>query len=173
MRYRAVGLLLMAGLACARGAWGQGAAPAPEAVNMSGPTGKVTVITSERLTFEYQAQYALFEENVYVDDADMQLWCDKMTVRFSDENELESIVAERNVRIHMDDKQATAESATYLVATGEIRLDGQPRVQRGRDLLAGDRIIFWRNENRMVCYPRARLVIYSEEGAPGVSLLGE
>jgi lipopolysaccharide export system protein LptA len=133
----------------------------------------VTVITSDRLTFDYSKQYALFDGNVIVTDPEMKLTSDKLTVRFSEENDVETIIAEGNVRIWQADKVATGGHAKYEVASGRIQLTRDPKVRRGKDLLEGTTITFWRDENKMVCEPQARLVIFPEKGGTRDQLFGE
>lgn len=133
----------------------------------------VTVITSVRLTFDYDKQYALFEDNVVVTDPEMKLTADKMNVYFDDENQVKLIVAEGAVQIEQADKIATSGKATYKVATGTIVLEDEPRVRRGKDLLEGTIITFWRDENKMVCEPQARLVIFPDKGGTREQLFGE
>lgn len=129
-------------------------------------TGKVTVITAEKLTFDYKKGLAVFENNVLVSDPEMQLACDRLTILFEKEtNKPQIIRAEGRVTVTQEDKTAHAELGVYEVNTGKIVLTGKPRVMRGRDLLEGETITFWRDENRMICQPSARLVIYPGEGS--------
>jgi len=121
---------------------------------------KVTVITSDRLTFDYKKQYAVFEQNVVVTDPQMQMAADRLTVTFDAKGKVTTIKAEGRVTITQEDKSAQSGMATYDVDTGKIVLAGKPRVTRGRDTLEGEMITFWRNEDRMICQPQARLVIY-------------
>ncbi len=132
---------------------------------------EATVVTSERLTFDYKQKFALFEEHVVVTDPQMQLTSDKLLVVFDANNAVQSLKAEGSVTIRQADKVATSNVATYDVASGKIVLTGKPRVRRGRDLLEGEIITFWRNENRMVVYPQARLFIYPEKGGSNDPLL--
>ncbi|MCB1070880.1 MAG: hypothetical protein H7A43_04170 [Verrucomicrobia bacterium] len=135
---------------------------------------ELTVITSEKLTFDYQNQYALFEKDVVVVDPSMKLFSDNLLVTFDENNKAKKIKAEGRVRIVQEDKQARSKVAEYNVETGEIVLTGEPQVTRGKDTLTAEVIRFWRDENRMECSPRARLVIYpSEDGSPRESLFGE
>ena len=147
-------LILAAGIA---------AACAP-AVFAQGGKKEVTEITSERLTFDYNEHYALFEENVVVVDPEMKLKADRMTVHFAEDNEVKSIIARGNVIIEQEDRPATAGRAVYDVESGKIQLDEKPRVTRGNDVLEGTTSAFWRDLNKMVCEPRARLVIYPQSG---------
>ena len=139
----------------------------------AGATGDVTVITSDRLTFDYDKHFAVFERNVVVTDPDMQLAADKLTVQFDEGGKAQTIKADGRVTIQQADKTSHSAVATYDVATGKIVLAGKPQVTRGRDVLEGDVITFWRNENRMICQPQARLVIYPEKGGAKDQFLGE
>ncbi len=134
---------------------------------------EATVITSERLTFDQTHQYALFEENVEVVDASMRMTADRLTVFFDENNQAEMIEAVGNVVMEQEDTTAWARKATYRVEEGTIFLEGSPRIQRGRDMLEGDTITFWREDNRMICEPRARLVLFPDEGGSRDFLWGE
>ena len=132
-----------------------------------------TVITSEKLTFDYKNHFALFENNVLVTDPEMRLTADKLTVMFNEKGAAEVIKAEGNVHITQLDKVARSQVATYDVNSGKIVLAGKPRVTRGRDTLDGEVITFWRDDNRMTCQSRARLVIHPEKDGTSKSFLGD
>lgn len=123
------------------------------------PASDLTVITSDKLTFDYPNHFALFDGNVVVVDPQMTLYADKMTVLFSASNKVSEIKAEGKVYIVQEDKQARAEVAQYNVDQGIIVMTGKPQVTRGQDVLTGDKITFWRDQNKMLVEPRARLVI--------------
>ena len=132
---------------------------------------EVTVITSEKLTFDYNRQYALFENEVVVVDPRLTLYADKMIVRFDEDNKADRIVAEGNVIIVQDDKRARAREAEYKVADGEITLSGEPMVMSGKNIFTAEVMRFWRDENRMQGKPNSRLVIYPE-GQDATALFG-
>ena len=135
---------------------------------------QATVITSEKLTFDYQKQYAVFEEDVEVTDGDMRLNADKLAIWFNDKNEITLIKAEGNVRIVQQDKAAHAGEAVYEVDTGKIVLTVNPRLQRGRHYLEGDKIVYWRDQDLLVVEPEPRLVIYPDDaGGTQMNLFGE
>lgn len=134
---------------------------------------EATVITSDRLTFSQRHQYALFEDNVLVRDQNMRMRAERLTVFFDDRNQAERIEAIGRVVLQQEDTTAWARKATYDVESGTILLEGSPRIRRGRDVLEGDTITFWRFENKMVCEPRARLVLFPEEDSASMSLFGE
>lgn len=127
----------------------------------------VTVITSEKLTFDYLKQFALFEKDVVVVDPKMKIYADTMLVIFSADNKAKSIKAEGNVIIIQDDKRARAAVAEYKIDVGEITLTGEPMVTSGRNILTAEVIKFWRDDNRMECKPRSRLVIYPDDDSSG------
>lgn len=145
--------LLLCGVARAQGAEGalSEAAIAEESL---------TVITSEHLIYDQQNGYAYFEKDVVVQDPEMRLEADEMTVYFDDDGKASSIVAKGNVYIEQLDRKAWAGKALYEVGANQITLEEEPRVERGRDLLQADVITFFRNEHKLVCEPAARLVIF-------------
>ena len=127
-------------------------------------TEEVTVITADKLTADYKQHFALFEGNVVVTDPQMQLTSEKMNVTFDANSKIKAIRAEGKVNIRQTDKVAKADIATYDLDSGKIVLAGKPRVMRGKDVLEGEVITMFRNESRMLVYPRARLVVYPEKG---------
>lgn len=136
-------------------------------------TGEVTVVTSDRLTFDNQQRYARFEGNVVVEDPRLRIMADWLEIRFDENNRASIITARGSVRIEQEETVATAGEAVYEVGPGRIVLKIAPRVRRGNDLLEGEEIVFWRDRNKLVCGPSARLVIYREEGGVEDLLLGE
>ena len=142
--------------------------PAPAAPAPAKADADMTVITSERLTFDYQKHFALFEENVVVTDPQLRILADRLTVLFDGSNKAQSVRAEGNVFLTQEDKKAKADLATYDVASGEIVLTGNPQVTRGQDVLTGDKITFWRNDNRMKVDRRAKLMLYPDGSSKSV-----
>ena len=132
----------------------------------------VTVITSEKLTFDYGKSYAVFEEKVVVTDPGMRLTTDRLAVWFNEDGEVTQIKAEGNVHITQDDKTATSGEATYDVLTGKIVLTKEPRLQRGLHYLEGTTITYWRDQELLVVEPQSRLVIFPEREREGMNLLG-
>jgi len=123
-----------------------------------------TVITSEKLTFDYIKKFALFENNVVVNDPRLQLSANRLTIVFLEDGGAQTIKAEGKVLLTQDDKKARADVATYDVVSGKIVLaGGPPQVMQGRNILEGEVITFWRDQQRVECKPRARLVVYSED----------
>ena len=169
-RFRMIVFAAWIGAVCSGRAADPAAAPGKDAELENG--GDVTVVTSDRLTFDYKKRYALFEHNVIVTDPKMQLAADRLTIYFNEAGKAQSIKAEGRVTITQTDKTAQAGVASYDVESGKIVLADHPRVTRNKDTLEGDVITFWRNDNRMICQPQARLVIFPEKGGVKDKFLG-
>ena len=123
-----------------------------------------TVVTSDKLTFDYIQKFALFEGRVLVNDPRLQLSSDRLTIVFTEDGGAQTIKAEGKVLLTQGDKKARSDAATYDVASGKIVLaGGPPQMMQGRNILEGEVITFWRDEQRLECKPKARLVVYSED----------
>jgi lipopolysaccharide export system protein LptA len=123
-----------------------------------------TVITADKLTFDYIKKFALFENNVVVNDPRLQLSANRLTIVFAEDGGAQTIKAEGKVLLTQGDKKARSDVATYDVVSGRIVLaGGPPQVMQGRNILEGEVITFWRDQQRVECKPRARLVVYSDD----------
>ena len=146
--------------------------PAQAAEQAEEDAAVTTEITSDRLLFDYKKKLAVFEDNVVVVDPRLRLTARRLTVTFDDNNNAQTILAEGQVVITQEDKRAMSDKATYDVATGQIVLEGRPKIQRGSDTLEGTKITFWRDQNRLICQPGARLVIHPQKGGARDQILG-
>ena len=123
-----------------------------------------TVVTADKLTFDYIKKFALFEGRVQVNDPRLQLSSDRLTIVFTEDGGAQTIKAEGKVLLTQGDKKARSDVAVYDVPTGKIVLSGgPPQVMQGRNILEGEVITFWRDQQKLECMPRARLVVYSED----------
>ena len=158
---KAIGKWILAAGLCAAGA-------APAALEDDGRSleaaADATVVTADKLTFDYIKKFALFENNVVVNDPRLQLSANRLTIIFTEDGGAQTIKAEGKVLLTQGDKKARSDVATYDVKSGRIVLaGGPPQVMQGRNILEGEVITFWRDEQRLECKPRARLVVYSED----------
>lgn len=127
-------------------------------------TNDVTLITSKELFLNYKAKTVFFEQNVHVQDPKMVMDCSTLEVHFGEKNEINWIEALTNVKILNEGREATAGKAVYDVKTDEFVLEDNPVFRDGKNTLYGERVRLWRASGRMVCEPRARLVIYPDKG---------
>jgi len=122
---------------------------------------KETVITSGQLTYDYKRSIAVFEEDVVVEDPQVRIESDTLTVMFDQTNDIKSVTSLGNLRISSENRRAQCRKAIYLARRGEILLNGDAKLYRDRDMLAGNQITFWLNEERVLCKP-GRLVIHPQ-----------
>ncbi|MEA3347399.1 MAG: LptA/OstA family protein [Candidatus Auribacterota bacterium] len=121
-----------------------------------------TIITcSGPLNVDYNNNIAILNNDVFVEDKYGNIWADKIKLIFSeDKKKIERIEAFGNVEIKQEDKVATCEEAIFIMESRTVVLTGDPVVKRGTDIIAGEKITFYIDENRMVCEPGAKLVIF-------------
>lgn len=150
-------LLLLLGLGSVP-AFSQGPASA-------GAPEQMTVITSDRLLYDYRNQFAVFDDNVVVIDPQMKLTADKLTVRFDKNNQVQFIEARGQVYIDQQAQNFTAraEMVTYHVKEGKIVLEDNPQVVRNGSILQGGVITYWRFEDRLTSDKGTKLIIPSKE----------
>mgnify|MGYP001768756325 CR=1 FL=1 len=123
-----------------------------------------TVVTADKLTFDYIKKFAVFDGHVVVNDPRLQLSSDKLTIVFTEDGGAQTVKAEGKVLLTQGDKKARADVASYDVPSGKIVLaGGPPQVMQGRNILEGAVITFWRDQQKVECKPRARLVVYGED----------
>ncbi|MDP6524718.1 MAG: LptA/OstA family protein [Kiritimatiellia bacterium] len=125
-----------------------------------------TVITSKSLTFDYGRSVAIFKDDVVAVDPQVRIECDKLAVMFDGTNQVKAVTALGNVRMIQEDKKATCDKAVYVARVGEIVLTGNATLYRGKDVVKGERIVFWLNDDRMECTP-GQLIIAPTKGKGG------
>lgn len=158
-------------IACACGAAGQtGEVFSASGVRTSAQrngTNRTTVITSDRLTFDYGKKYGIFEDNVRVSDGEVTIAADRMEVFFADNDDVKTIVAAGSVRMTQLDRVATCSTAVCDVAEGTIVLTGKAEIRRAAEVMRGDRIRITRDPGYVECEP-AYLRFQSGTGVDGL-----
>ena len=133
---------------------------------------KKVYITSDKLVADSEAKWAEFIGNVRaVITADrLKIFYNKIEndSSVSDKGSIEKIVSSGNVKINFDDKVAVSEHAVYTSETGVLVLTGpNSKVTSGTDFVSGDKITFYRAEDRMTVESsnekRVEAVFYSRE----------
>lgn len=147
------------------------AAPAPVATPTARPpAGPPTIVTSDRLEMDYAKNVAVFKGNVQVADKSGQMWADEMTVTFAPKTrEVREIIASgRQVLIDAHGRKSRSRRAVYTAADGRILLTGNPQILHGPNAYTAERITIFKDEDRTIFEPRARMIFYSDQGS-GVS----
>ena len=121
-----------------------------------------TVITADRLSYDYKTCTALLEGHVVATDPRLKIESDELRATFSSTNQLKSATAIGNVRLRSEDKTATCNRAVYLTENQQVTLTGNARLVRGRDTVTGDRIIFYLDEDRVVVEGGTQLVVFPD-----------
>lgn len=127
-------------------------------------TPQATIITSERAELQNTGAdaYTVFEENVRLTGTNLEVTCDKLEVfgEQIDDPEKESgtlgkirprrVLATGNVIILQAGRKATAEMLEILPQEDKIILSGNPVVTDIQGTAAGDRITFFRGDQRFI-----------------------
>lgn len=107
-------------------------------------------ITSERMEAYNKKDLIIFYGNVQAIRSDTTLWADRMDIYLNKKDKkIEKIVALGNVKINQEDKNATSERATYFDSSQEILMEGNPKVWQKGNVLRGNSISLYLNEDRI------------------------
>jgi lipopolysaccharide transport protein LptA len=159
--------------------------PAKSPLPSGSSTNEPTVITADQLHGDYMHNVGTFEGNVLAVDPRMTVRGDKMTVFFGPTNivtttgattttnstrAVQKIIAEGGVVITTpDNKKSNSDRAEYTAGDGKVVLTGHPRAESADGIVTGNKIIFWRDSQRMDVENsqtetnRPRLLIYPED----------
>lgn len=121
---------------------------------------KDTVITSNRLEYDYTESAVIFEDNVRVEDEQYTLTADRVLVLMEGTNEVQQIRALGHVVVINGDRTARCPEAVYTKKTGQIVMRGENdtsvQLTNKDDQIWGRIITIWLDDQRMECIP-ARL----------------
>jgi len=122
-----------------------------------------TEIRADRVVYDESKRRVQLVGNVRLRDPRMAMNCGEARVFLKDDNKIDWIETLSGVIIQSGDRKALAERATYHADEGKFTLEGEPKVMQGRNVITGDRIMFWHESRRMVCEPNARALLYLDE----------
>ena len=124
-----------------------------------------TEIRANKLVYDEELHRADLLGNVRVRDSRAAMDCEKVTIFLKEENKIDWIEALGEVIIQFEDRRALAGLVTYVADEGKFTLEKSPMVKQGRNVMTGDRIIFWQETQSMVCEPNARMLLYLDEAS--------
>jgi lipopolysaccharide export system protein LptA len=108
-------------------------------------------IVADRLEGNQQLGNVKFFGNVVAKQGDVTIYAEEFDIYYQpDSREMEKIIARTGVRIVQGERVATAEQAVYYNKQGKVILTGSPKVHQGQDLVEGDEITVFLNEERSV-----------------------
>ena len=133
-------------------------------------------ITSDVLDFDQKKLLATFTGNVVALQAETSLQADTLKVFFaeSDDHSLREIIATgAKVVIKMRDKKAFCRKVHYYADERKIVLTGSPSLDDGRNIISGEEITFFLDEDRSVIkggqQKRVKTTIFpGQRGGPGL-----
>ncbi len=152
---------------------GAGLVPQQAPAAVSGDeTNRFVTITATR--YELQTNHARFEGGVNVteragEQVRGRLTCGTLQIALGGTNQVQDLVAEREVVIEQETRRLTGQRMDYDAATGEARLTGQPTWQDGERHGAGEVLLVHLTDNRFIVRGGAQLTL---PGADDNQLLG-
>ena len=109
-----------------------------------------TIITSDKLEYDYANYIALFDGHVDVKDPEFTLKADRMIIFFERTNDVQRVACTGNVKMTSDDIVIVCGKATYTRLNAHVLLEDEPVVTKGDQRLTGESIDVWLNDSRVV-----------------------
>lgn len=109
-----------------------------------------TVVTSDKLEYDYENDIALFDGHVDVKDPEFTLKADRMIIFLDNTNEVQRVACSGSVRMTSDDIVIVCGKATYTRLNAHVLLEDEPVVTKGDQRLTGESIDVWLNDSRVV-----------------------
>jgi lipopolysaccharide export system protein LptA len=110
-------------------------------------------ITADKLDFDQKKHIAIYSGNVVVRQAEAMLEADTLKVIFAsgkEQNLREIIATGKKVVVRMDDKKAQCRKMHYFAGDRKIVLTGKPTLDDGKNVISGEEITFFIDEERSV-----------------------
>lgn len=106
-------------------------------------------VESNSLRYFGEKKYSLFEGDVKAIYEESQIFSDKMYVYMTDENKIDRIICEGNIKLINDNITATAKRAEYDVNNNIIYLLNGVKVWQDDNYLEGEQITIYTKTNRI------------------------
>lgn len=108
-------------------------------------------IASDSVEYDQKQNSITFKGNVIAKQEDSTLYANTMVVHHDPESKkLKTIVATGNVKIVQLERRATGQRATFDQDENKIILEGDAVVREGDNVVRGERVIYYMNEDRSV-----------------------
>ena len=106
-------------------------------------------IESDRLDVDTQKGVAVFTGDAKAVQRDIVVQCEMLTLKFDDASKkVNTLIAEKDVNIRWQDKEATCDRAVYRLDEESLDLAGNVLVTRGEERLSGQRVTVDMKTNR-------------------------
>ena len=139
-------------------------------------------IVSDRMDAFNEKKLVIFSGNAVATQGDKEIKSDRLLLYYKKETgkkdkvgakeiegtgDLEKIEAKGNVIVTQKARVATGDEAVYFQDSGQIIMTGNPTLRDGKNLIKGDKVIVYVNEDRGVVESdlkkRVKAVIYPQE----------
>ncbi len=111
-------------------------------------------ITSDTVEADQKQNTATFKGNVVAKQEDVTLYANTLLIIYDpDTKKLKEIIATGNVKVVQLDRRATGKKATFDQDKNKVVLDGDAVVREGTNVIRGERITFYVEEERSVVEP--------------------
>ena len=132
-------------------------------------------ITSQVLEADNKNMVILFKGNVLAKQGDLTIQADVARVLYEKKEggtEIREIIASGNVKIYEGDRLATGNKAVLNYREQKIVLTEQPKVWQGKDMVSGEKITVFLNEDKSIVEGgpdrRVEVILYPKnETLPG------
>ncbi len=132
-------------------------------------------ITADKLDFDQKKRVAVFAGNVVARQAETSLEADTLKVIFADPDQtLQEIIATgKEVLVKLQGKKARCRKMHYYAGARKIILTGNPSIDDGKNVISGEVITFFIDEERSVVNSgqkkRVKTTIFpGQRGGPGL-----
>lgn len=131
-------------------------------------------IKSDNLSLDTKERIFTYKDNVQVLQENMEITTDLMIGRYSEDNNLESILCLGNVVITKEEgMRASSNRAFYNIASAKIELTDEPELIRDGNALSADKITIFVDEDRSEADGNVRVkVLKAENGGSSYKMKG-
>jgi lipopolysaccharide export system protein LptA len=111
-------------------------------------------IDSDRLEGDQKTNTFTYIGNVVAKQEDVTLYANRLVIIYDpDTKKLKEIIATGNVKVVQLDRRATGQKVTFDQRENKVVLDGDAVVREGTNVIRGERITFYVDEERSVVEP--------------------
>ena len=111
-------------------------------------------IDSDRLEGDQKTNSFTYSGNVVAKQEDVTLYANTLLIIYDpDTKKLKEIIATGNVKVVQLDRRATGQKVTFDQDKNKVVLDGDAVVREGTNVIRGERITFYVEEERSVVEP--------------------
>jgi len=111
-------------------------------------------ITSDTVEADGKQNTATFKGNVVAKQEDVTLYANTLLIIYDpDTKKLKEIIATGNVKVVQMDRRATGQKMTFDQDKNKVILDGDAVVREGTNVIRGERITFYVEEERSIVEP--------------------